>query len=259
MRQERVYRTEGIVLREMDYGEADRILTFLTPGGKLRAIAKGVRRPTSRKGAQLGLFRRVQLMGARGRNLDIITQAQSLEDLDGLRTDLLRFGYASYAAELADCFSSEEEECGPLYELFQSILRSCSSEGNLQLAMRHFEWQLLEYSGYRPELHTCVGCHAVLEATVNAFSAAQGGMLCPRCGETAQGVPVTVGTQKVLRYLSSHAPAEIRALSVTQSTQAEIESVLGHYLEYVLERELRSAAVLRRLRRELANSSQGAA
>ena len=75
MRRERLYRTEGIVLREMDYGEADRILTLLTPGGKLSAIARGIRRPTSRKVGHLGLFYRAQMMLARGRELDTITQA----------------------------------------------------------------------------------------------------------------------------------------------------------------------------------------
>ena len=89
MRQERLYRTEGIVLREMDYAEADRILTVLSPGGKRSLIAKGIRRPTSRKVGHLGLFYRAQMLVAKGANLDIVTQAESLEEFEGLRGDLV--------------------------------------------------------------------------------------------------------------------------------------------------------------------------
>lgn len=257
MPQERLYRTEGIVLREMDYAEADRVLTLLTPGGKLVALARGIRRPTSRKAGQLGLFYRTQLMLARGHNLDTITQAQCLEALEELRGDLLRFSYACYVAELAERFSQEGEENPALYGLVMQTFRWLAQERDLRLWTRYFELRLLDCCGYRPELFRCVACHEELRPEINFLYVVQGGLLCGRCGQAqAQAKAVSLNAQKVLRYLQTRAPEEVRALSLTEGTQGELESLLQAYLEYTLERELKSVAFLRRLRRELQANEQ---
>jgi DNA repair protein RecO (recombination protein O) len=250
--QERLYRTEGIVLREMDYAEADRILTLLTPGGKLAVLARGIRRATSRKVGHLGLFYRAQLMIARGRNLDIITQAESLEEFEGIRGDLLRFTYACYVAELVDRFAQEEEESVELYELLTHRLRWLAVEDDPRLWTRYFELRLLAYTGYQPQLFSCVACHRRIDAVTNYFVPGQGGMLCPECARdepTARAV--SVSAQKVLRYLQTHDAATVRTLRITEVTHAEMETLLQAYLEYVLERELKSPVFLRRLRSEL--------
>ena len=252
MRQERLYRTEGIVLRQRDYAEADRILTLLTPEGKLSALVRGVRRATSRKVGHLGLFYRVQLMLARGRNLDIITQAESLEEFEGIRGDLLRFTYACYAAELMDRFAQEEEDSASLFHLMVQGLRLLATERDPRLWMRYFELRLLGYSGYQPELFVCVGCRERICPTVNFFSAEQGGFFCDRCGGGhPQARAVSVNAQKVLRYLQTHDAADVRRLRLMEATQVEVESLLQSYLEHILERELKSVAFLRHLRREL--------
>ncbi len=252
MRQERVYRTEAIVLRELNYAEADRILTLLTPGGKLNALAKGIRRPTSHKVGHLGLFFRVRLMLARGRNLDIITQAESLEDHDGLRSDLLRFSYACYIGELVERFSQEEEENQPLYDLMVQALCWLANEQDPRLWTRYFELRVLTVSGYQPDLFHCVSCHRTIVPETNYLHAAQGGFLCARCGPAqAQARAVSLNAQKVLRYLQTHGAEDVRALNVGPATHSEIESLLRGYLEFTLERELKSAAFLQRLRREM--------
>jgi DNA repair protein RecO (recombination protein O) len=104
----RTYRTEAIVLKAQDYGETDKLLTLLTPQvGKLRAVAKGVRKPNSRMGGHLDLFTRSNLFLARGRNLDIVTQAVALEHFTAMRHDLARSTYAHYVADLLDGFTVE--------------------------------------------------------------------------------------------------------------------------------------------------------
>jgi DNA repair protein RecO (recombination protein O) len=254
VRQERVYRTEAIVLREMDYAEADRILTLLTPAGKVSVLARGIRRPTSRKVGHLGLFYRAQLMLARGRNLDTVTQAECLESFEGLRGDLLRFTHACYVAELAERFAQEGEENEPLYELLGQGLEWLAQEEDLRLWTRTFELRLLGLSGYQPDFFHCVQCHAELHAETNYLYAAQGGLLCGRCGPAqAQAKAVSLNAQKVLRYLlQAEDPTVVRALRVSAGTHAEIEALLRGYLEYTLERELKSVAFLQRMRRELA-------
>ena len=252
MREQRLYRTEAIVLRERDYGEADRILILLTPAGKIAALAKGIRRSTSRKVGHLGLFNRAQVLMARGRNFDIVSQAESLEEFEGLRKDLLRFTYACYIGELVDRFAQEGEENEALYALMVQGLRWCAQATDLSLCIRRFELRLLSYSGYQPQLFQCVGCHDEIQPVANFFSSEAGGLLCARCAEPeALATPISVNAQKVLRFLMTHSLDDLRLFRLQDATQREVESVLHHYLEYVLERELRSITFLRRLRHEL--------
>ena len=248
---ERLYRTEAIVLRQRDYGEADRILTLLTPEGKLSAIAKGIRRATSRKVGHLGLFYRALLLVARGRNLDIITQAESLDAYEGIRNDLWRFTYACYAGELMDRFA-QEEESPELYALMADGLTWFATEPDLRLWMRYFELRLLSLTGYRPEFFVCVQCQSPIQPQRNLFSADLGGMLCERCSPAApRTVEVSLSAQKVLRFLLRHDAAEVRTLRLRNATHAEIEALLQHYLEHIMERQLLSVSFLRHLRREL--------
>ena len=110
MRQQRSYPTEAIVLnKQSDLGEADRVLTLLTPyKGKLRAVAKGSRRPISKKAGHLDSLCHSQLQMAVGRQLDIITQAQALESFLSLRTELWHMACGVYLTELVDRFLEDE-------------------------------------------------------------------------------------------------------------------------------------------------------
>jgi len=250
LRQERLYRTNAIVLREMDYAEADRILTLLTPEGRVSALAKGVRRPTSRKAGHLGLFSQIEAMLARGRNFRIITQAECHEPFD-FGDDLRRFTCASYVAELAVRFSQEEEESSALFDLVAQGLDWCRLEDDLDLWMRYFELRLLAIAGYQPELHDCVICQTQLEPVASWFSAELGGMVCPSCGtDQAQLRQVGLNVFKVLRHLSRSGTDAVRGLRFRDETHMALESLLQHYLQYILERELKSPVFMRRLRRE---------
>ncbi|MGZ3583285.1 MAG: DNA repair protein RecO [Ktedonobacterales bacterium] len=120
----RVYSTEAIVLRRTNFGEADRILTLFTPSyGKVRAIAKGVRRTTSRLSGHLEPFTRTQLLLATGRDLDIITQAEGRERLDHLRDHHWHATGAWYVAELVDRFLEDADPHPRLYQHFTRTLR----------------------------------------------------------------------------------------------------------------------------------------
>jgi len=255
MAQPRLYRVEAIVLRQQDYGEADRILTLLTAGGKVTALARGIRRTTSHKAGQLGLFAQANLMLARGRNMETVTQAENLEQHEGLHGDLLRFTYASYLAELCDRFAQPEEDSQALYDLLSAGLRWMAEESQLWIWARYFEMRLLELSGYGPELRTCVRCERAVEALDNYFAVAEGGIVCARCGPgDPPAATISLGAQKVLRYLAGHDPDQVARLRLRAATARELEALLWHYLEYTLERELQSTQFLRRLRRELGAS-----
>jgi len=255
MARERLHRTEAIVLRERDYGEADRILELITPVGRITGLARGIRRPTSRKAGHLGLFCWSAVMLAHGRNMQTITQAESIETYEGLRGDLLRFTYACYASELMLAFSRVEEEGdegGALYDLMRNALRWFSTEDDLRLWMRFYELNILELAGFRPELFRCVSCAQAIVPQPNYLSLDDGGLLCSRCAtDCPRALPASIDAQKVLRYLQTTGEAKVRPLRLKESTQREIESLLHRYLEHTLERELRSASFLRRIRHEL--------
>ena len=249
----RVHQVEAIILREQDYAEADRILTLLTPAGKMTVLARGVRKPTSRKVGHLGLFQRSQLMLAQGSNLDLVTQAEALDVYEGLRHDLLRFTYACYAAELVDRFVPEHEGTAELFDLVSSALSWFAASDDLRLWARYFELKLLQHTGYMPSLFECVVCGMALQPEPNYFDLAQGGLVCPRCAAGIAGArTVTLAAQKVLRYLSAHTPEEAGMLQLREDTQRELEVLMQAYLQYTLERELKSTTFLRRLRSELA-------
>jgi DNA repair protein RecO (recombination protein O) len=124
MRRPRVYTTDALILKRMDYGEADRILTLFTPGrGKIRAIAKGARRTTSRIAGHVELFTRSQLQLAAGRDLEIVSQGESRERFPYLRTELWHATTAYYLAELVDKFTEEHSDYADLYILLIESLR----------------------------------------------------------------------------------------------------------------------------------------
>ncbi|MBL7200899.1 MAG: DNA repair protein RecO [Anaerolineae bacterium] len=258
-RRERLYRTEAVVLRRQAVGEADRLLTLYTPTrGKVRVIAKGVRKPTSRKAGHLELFAHSTLLVARGKTLDIVTQAESLHSFRALREDLERVTYAHYAVELLDRFSSEEQENQLLFNLLvDTLVRLCETE-DLMLTSRFYELRLLALEGYQPQLFYCLGCSDEIRPVVNYLDPDRGGVLCPRCGTSQlsspgggrQVRPLSVSALKVLRYLQTHDYETCCRLRIKVNTHRDVESVMLHYITYVLERSLKSVEFLRHLRRE---------
>src|SRR5512138_687576 len=120
---ERTFGLDAVVLRHSDWGEADRLIgLYSREAGKQRALAKGVRRLKSRKAGHLEPFTRVKLLLAKGRDLDIITQAETVDAYLPLRDDLLKTGYAAYAVELLDRFTYEEGENRGLFNLLTDTL-----------------------------------------------------------------------------------------------------------------------------------------
>lgn len=255
----RVYRTEALVLKGRDYGEADRILTLYTPhAGKIGGIAKGVRRARSRKAGHLDLFTRSNLLLAKGRQLDVITQAETVETFRSLRDDLWRSTYSHYVADLVDSFSPENHPNYPLYVLSIVTLRRLAAASDLDLVLRSFEVQLLGLTGYRPQLHRCLHCNSDIEPVPNRFSAKMGGVLCPACAGTDAAAPViTVPALKVLRNLQTNEDAMLLVRNLDREVHSQVERLLQDYIVYRLEHRPRSIAILERLRSERIIGSPG--
>jgi len=252
MGRERLYRTEAVILHRSDLGEADRLLVLYTPQhGKIRAVAKGIRKPASRKGGHLQLFANSRLLIARGRNLDIITQAELIEPFEGLRTELSHVSYAYHIAELIDRFTEEGIENRSLYDFLLSTLQWLAESKNLPLTARYFELHLLDRVGYRPQLFRCVRCNDDIQPVENYLSADEGGVLCPRCGEhTPRARPLSMPALKILRFLQTHDYTTCRRLQLRPSVTRELEQVMELVLSHHLEARPRSLVFIQQLRRE---------
>jgi DNA repair protein RecO (recombination protein O) len=258
-RRERVYRTEAIVLRRTDFGEADRLLTVYTPDkGKLKLIAKGARKPTTRKSGHVELFSYGRFMVAVGRQLDIVTQAETLEPFLPLREDLMRTTYAYYVAELADAITAERDENQPLFRLLKDAFGWLCTAESLPLVARYYELHLLSLAGYQPQLYICLGCKELLEEEVNYLSPADGSVYCQRCGHDQPGtLEVSVNAQKIMRFLQTRDWETCRLLNLSPVSHAEVERVMDHYITYHLERKLKSVDFLHRLRRQMDSGQAG--
>lgn len=248
---ERTFRTEAIVLRRKDFGEADRLLTLFTPdAGKIQAIAKGVRKLKSRKAGHLELYTRANLLLARGRDMDIITQAETVEAYRPLREELLRSTYGSYCVELLDKFTPDGAENKPLYELLAQALGWLAEARDLALTTRYYELQLLGMAGYQPELFRCVIKGEMIKAEDQFFDPGEGGVLCPRCGDGHPGAfPISLNALKVLRFMQTNSYASLRDLKLGAGVQAEVERLTQHAITYYLERQLKSVEFLKQVRR----------
>ena len=242
----RVYATEAIVLRRLDYGEADRIVTVLTPAlGKLRAIARGSRRTTSRLAGHLEPFMRTQLLLATGRDLDTITQAESRERLDHLSSELWHATAAWYMAELLDRFLEDAYPHPQIYHLFVRTLRELDAGAQTPtssrgwLALRYFELHLLDDLGYRPSLHECVNCGRPLQPVDNGYNAELGGAVCSQCMRFAQRT-LSLAVLKVLRLLQTSNWEAVPRIRLEPDVAAELEGIVQSSLRYHLDRELKS-------------------
>jgi len=257
MSKPRTYQTEAIIIKKIKLGEADRILTLYTPHlGKIRAVAKGIRRPKAKLAGHLELLTHSQISLARGRNIDTIIGSQTINSFLPLKSDLQLGACALYATELVDQFTADHIENYPLLQLLLETMHRLCRGGDNELVLRYFELHLLNEVGYRPQLQQCVSCHSPLEPTTNSFCSSAGGVLCPNCRQSQPlTYPLSVNALKVLRLLQNSDYSTASRLRLTPELYHEVQGVMRDYLKYLLEREVKSAAWLDSLRGQLGKAT----
>tara|TARA_B100000700_G_scaffold315043_2_gene402535 strand:+ start:257 stop:970 length:714 start_codon:yes stop_codon:yes gene_type:complete len=234
-----LYRDDGIVLRTWRLGEADRIVVLLTSDhGKVRGVAKGVRKTRSKFGGRLEPTSHVAVQLHRGRGeLDVVTQAETLDRFANLRLDADRFAEASALLEAVDIVSPDREPDQRRYQMLLGALRTLD-ERPAALIVPAFLLKLLAHEGLAPKLDACVRCGA--DAQLVAIDPGEGGVLCSDC---RQGRAVSPSAVAVMRAVLGGGLSE--ALAVTdQRVCVEVDVVVTTMVEYHLERRLRSRRVL---------------
>jgi len=257
MTKPRTYQTEAIIIKKIKLGEADRILTLYTPHlGKIRAVAKGVRRPRSKMSGHLELLTHSLVSLARGRNLDTVTGCRTINSFLPIKSDLKLTSSALYATELVDQFSADDMENQPLFQLLLDTMQRLSQGDNNELTLRYFELHLLNEVGYRPRLEQCASCHSPLAPNINLFGPSAGGMLCSRCRQNRPAYTISNNCLNALRTLQGDDFPAAGRLEMNLKLSGELEGVLRSYLKYLLEREIKSAAWLDTLKEQPAASRQ---
>lgn len=242
------YKTEGIIIRVRDYSEADRIVTiFSREYGKIEAIAKGCRKPKSRKRGTIQLFTYADFILYRGRNLDTITQCQGKNSFTGLWEDLDRMAYGAYLVELLDGFVNLNEPSEDLFYLALVSLHLLEVE-DPELVTRVFETRIMDCLGYRPHLDNCVYCGRPLEGPKVAFSSRMGGGLCRDCAwHDAESLACNMGTLNMLKQLATWDIKRLRVLKLTGDVKREIGEIMKVYIGQRLGKEIKSAEFLQSL------------
>ena len=247
----RSLRVDAVVLRHIDYGEADRLITLYTrQWGKMRVLAKGARKIASRKAGHIEPFTHVTLQLAKGREMHIITQADTVDAYLPLRDDLILTSQASYIIELLDRFTYEDEaENSTIFRLLTETLARLASKTDPWLVLRYYEMRLLDQLGFRPQLFECVNCGREIKAEDQFFSFRAGGVICPRCGQGLRHLHrISVEALKYLRHFQRSSFSEAARAKPDADVQGETESLMQGYFTYLLERELNTPGFLKKIK-----------
>lgn len=244
-----VYKTEAIVIRRANLGEADRVVTLFTrERGKLSTVAKGARKPRSRFAGRLELFTQLHALLAQGRTLDVISQVDVIDPFAALRADLARMGAASFVAEVTDKATPDREAQPAIYTALRQALRMISA-GDPEITVIWYAAQILSLSGYGPVVDRCVVCGKTVAGS-GGFSFSLGGSLCAADrARDPEASPASAVALAAIGFLREASAAALSRISLQQRQRAEVEGLLRRYLEYRLEAKLRSPPVIERLNR----------
>jgi len=247
----RRYSTDAIVLSRFDYGEADRILTLITPtGGKLKAIAKGIRRPTSRLGGSLEPFAELHVALARGRTFEVVTQVSVGHAWLKLRDNLESAATAWYLAELADRSLEEHRGAEPVYAILRRAYELLDAGMAPGRVARWYEMHLADELGVRPEVDRCVECDRSLEVDGRfRWVPPLGGVLCDRCpGPPHDRTGLSLDALKLLKAYQRQDVEALAGLRLAEATEREVEAAMRDFIRHALERDARSLAFLDEIR-----------
>jgi DNA repair protein RecO (recombination protein O) len=233
-----LHRDEAIVLRTYKLGEADRIVVMMSRGrGKVRAVAKGVRKTRSKFGARLEPTSHIAVQLYEGRELDIVTQADSLHHFRAIRDDLDRITRASSMLEAVDQLAQEGEVNPRLFQMLLGALRTLDGR-NSPLVVPSFFWKVLALEGYRPEVDVCVVCEGT--GPLVAFDIESGGTLCRTC---RRGSALSADAVGLLQQILGGRLNDALATPMSPATH-EVDHLATRAVEHHLERRLRSVSVL---------------
>ncbi|MEI6498361.1 MAG: DNA repair protein RecO [bacterium] len=239
-------KTQGIVLRGSHFGEADRILTVFTNSlGKIKMMAKGIRKISSHLAGALEPFMLVNLLVYEGKTFYGVTGAVIEKEFPNLHQDLSKTAKAFFLGELVDKFMEERQVSAEIFDLFSSALEEVDSDVPGPL-IQAFELKIIEASGFKPELYDCVHCKKRITVGNNSWDNEEGGLICNECNsQFHHGRKVTDSVIKLFRFIHENSSSQIAKLRLDKSIEEEADQILDLYLRSILERELKSQSFMK--------------
>lgn len=248
-----LHRTEAIVIRSMDFGESDKIVTFFTRGfGKLRGIAKGAKRSKKRFGNTLELFSYISLLFFDKENLELtrINNCNIIEAYTGIYKDIEKIAYGSYFVELIDRLVGEREKNAEVFNLLVNSLSLVNCRRLGAKIARIFEVRFLSLLGYQPQLEGCLICGQRLsDGETFWFSPVRGGIVCDRCSPGLGKLsPTSLGTLRILLLARDMDFKKIHRLVFSEQALRESEEALAGFICYQMGKEPKSMRFLKKIR-----------
>jgi DNA repair protein RecO (recombination protein O) len=250
-----LYTTQAIVIRSLNYGESDKILTFFTRDfGKLKGIAKGARRSKKRFQNVLGLFSHFRLIffDREGMGLVRVESGDLLNPFPQIREDLKKIYCGHYYLELTNEMAGEREANREAFDLLLSFLTDLDMTAPGEEQLRMFEVRMLSLFGYRPNLVRCGLCkrgwEELKEVPTVFFSLEKGTLICERCSKNGERlIPLSLGTARLIDQVAQVDLAKLNRLRFTAQALAESRALLPRFISHQLGKELKSLKALRGL------------
>lgn len=232
------YKTSGIALKSLKLGEADKIITFLTTGGKVSAVAKGIRRTSSKFGGRLEPGNDLELVLARGRTLDTVTQVNMKKARPWLRNDLAKLDVVYAILELADKLTPEAAEGDRLLELTAAALDRLEVESRLPLLLLAFDLKALAMTGFFPNLSACVGCGG--KAGLNRVGPAEGGVICDKCFRAQPALKIGPEAKELVGKLLAVRLVNLDSVMSHSGIINEVRRIIWAHVKYHVHGEFRT-------------------
>ncbi|NLN74702.1 MAG: DNA repair protein RecO [Armatimonadetes bacterium] len=242
----RTYSANGIVLRRIDLGEKDRILTIFTREyGKLSAVAKGSRRPGGRFGSVSEPFTYSKLMLSSGRDLDVLSQCEIKESFPHIRCDIANIAYGIYMLELVNAFLDKRQPNPDMFDTLLSAMYILESGTDPEITTRFFELQLLSILGYEPSVDACIRCGRRPADGRIFFSSSLGGIVCARCDAPPKdSVKARAAVASYILALRRAEPHKLKDMRVPKGARRDLALILRRHIRYQLEHDLKSVEFL---------------
>lgn len=239
------YKTRGIVIKRMNFGEADRILTILTERfGKVKAMAKGVRKSTSKLGGHLEPFMIVEFQLYEGKTFYTITGAEIISEFPEIHSDLKKTAKVFVIGELVDNFLHEHEKSERIYQILSQILLLIE-HNEKNFLVNAFALKLIESAGFQPEFYECVHCKEKIKEENNFWDDIEGGVICRECkAKSGHGVEISNEFIKSLRFIEQNDFEQIEKLRLNKTLEEEIDRILENYIRSILDKNIKSKKFL---------------
>ncbi|ETT44528.1 DNA repair protein RecO [Paenibacillus sp. FSL K6-1122] len=241
-----LYRVEGIVIRSMDYGEGNKIITLCTEsGGKVGVLVRGAKKPKSRHAALVQPFTFGQYVYFRNTGLGTLNAGEIVESYHELREDLVKASYASYACELLDRVLQDEETGTFWFKQLKACLQALKEEKDPVVIISLYEMKILQASGYGPQFDECISCNQERPDEQLFISPRLGGVLCRACKHfDPPAMSVSPKALKLLRLFAQLDLQRLGNISVSESTRDEIKKLMRAFMDHQLGLNLKSRSFL---------------